>query len=169
MPALQRCLITFYMKAACDSAVLHLDEDSFHSQRSSLTELTLCGAGRDIHVMSLGHYLVELPALRSLTIQHLRVSNLQWLEPSWQSEPPGPLQTLDLDDNADLQLDEVAAAAVLNMAALRKLSMRKTDPSDVTGVAHQAGPAPCGPVWSAESVRGIARIMAARPALQLCF
>lgn len=144
--------------------LLHLDEASFDSQRHSLQQLTLCGVSGNFRVMNLGWHLVALPALRCLAIQNLGVTNLSWLESGWDSGPAGPLQSLALDNNAALQLDAQGAAALLNLTALKKLSMCKTAAPTDASMASTAGG-----VWSADSVRYIARVVAARPALQLCF
>ena len=169
MPALQRCRLALHA-AGSKHAVLDLDEDSFDSPWHSLEELMLRGVSRSIHVTNLGWDLIALPALRCLAIQNLGVTNLKWMEPSWNSAPAGPLHSLDLDDNADLQLDVEGAAALLNLTALKKLSMRKTPaPSNGSGIAGQADSAAAGAVWSADSVRCLTRLAAARPALKLCF
>ncbi len=173
LPALRRCRIAFRVQGAGDRAFLHLSEASFDRQRNSLHELTLQGISRNIHVLNLGWHLVTLPALRCLAIQNLGVTNLNWLESSWESPPAAPVHSLSLDDNAGLQLNAKAAAALLNMTALRKLSMRKRVGHSYTignSFAGHGGSVPWwAAVWTADSVRCIARVVAARPALQLCF
>ncbi len=129
-------------------------------------------------MLNLGRYLIALPALRCLAIQNLGVTSLEWIRSNSIGQrppqgPAGPVHSLDLDDNANLQLDAEGAAAVINMTGLKKLSMQKSAAhsrgSVADGMAGQAGAAQSGAVWSAESVRSIAWLMTARPALQMCF
>ncbi len=161
------------MAGAGESALVYLSEASFGSQRHSLQQLTLRSVSQNMRLRHLCWCLIRLPALRRLAIQNLGVTNLRWLQPSWNSVPASPLHDLDLDDNAALQLDGEAAAALLNITSLQKVSMRKGVAQDAASTATRVpGPADTvarGTVWSAESVRCIARVVAARPALQFCF
>ena len=172
LPALRCCYVAFHMDAAGRSAAVVLDGASFASQRS-LQELALRGISGNIYVVNLGWYLIGLPALRFLNIQNLGVTNLKWLQPSWDSVPAGPVHNLNLDYNAALQLDGEAAVSLLAMTGLQKLSMRKrggqSDASVSNGAAGEADFPPLGAVWSADSMRCIARVSAARPDLQLTF
>ena len=149
--------------------MLHLDAVSV-VQQTSLQEFTLRGISENICITNLGWYLIGLPALRRLAIQNLGITSLQWLQSSLTSVPAGPLNSLDMDHNADLQLDDEAATALLNMTDLKKLSMRKrVSPRNASGIAGQTDYAAVGAVWSVESVRCLTRLAAARPSLQLCF
>ena len=142
LSALQCCRLDCQKSGRDEYAVLHLDETSLDSQRHSLQELTLRGINNNIRVANIGWYLIALPALRFLTIQNLGVADLMWMQSSWFSQPAGPVHSLDLDDNTTLQLNAEAAAAILNLTALKQLSMRKSPaPSDGSGVADQAEPA----------------------------
>ncbi len=83
LPALQTCNIAFYVQNAGEAAAVHVSEASFGSQRNSLQNLKLRGVSGSIHVVNLGYYLSQLPALRFLAVRHLDVRNLMWLESSW--------------------------------------------------------------------------------------
>ncbi len=169
LPALQRCRLAFHIDGDSSRTLVHISESSFNSQRNSLQELSLRGVSNNIRLANLGWYLIGLPALRCLAI-HLGVTNLKWLETTWRSEPAGPVHSLNLDDNAALQLNGESAAALLKMTGLKKLSMRKSVANyDGSGIAGQAGSAASGAVWSAASVRCLTRLAAARPTLELCF
>ena len=109
----------------CNRACLFLSKDSFQSQRDSLQELVLRGMRRNIELLNPRWCLAGLAALRSLSIQNLGLTDLQWLDQGCDSELAS-LHSLDLDDNEVLQLSGASLTILSSMAGLRLLTGQTT-------------------------------------------
>ena len=165
LPALRSCQITFRHAQNGRHAALLLSQDSFRAQRDSLQKLTLSGVGLHVQLANFSWYSSGLPALASLAVRNVGLTDLDWLSSETTPSALAALSSLDLDDNDALQLGVTAKAALLCMTALKTLSLQETGTSG--GDANE--PAQPRAVRTAESVRHIAQLAAARPELQLTF
>lgn len=165
LPALRFCYITFRHAQSDRHGAPLLSRDSFRAQRHRLQTLTLSGFGLHVHLADFSWCSSGLPALRNLAVRNLGLTDLEWLGSGANSPALAALTSLDLDDNDALQMNEAAQTALLRMTALQSLSFRKTDTDDESAIEA----APTKTVWTAESVRHIAKLAAKRPALQLSF
>ena len=165
LPALRHCYITFRHAQNDRHGAPLLSQDSFRAQRDRLQTLTLSGFGLHVQLADFSWCSSGLPALRNLAVRNLGLSDLEWLSLGANSPALAGLTSLDLDDNDALQLNEAAQTALLRMTALKSLSFRKTG----TDGESATEAAPTERVWTAESVRHIAKLAAKRPALQLSF
>ncbi len=173
LPALQHCAISFRVGGVSKHALVALAASTFGTQRDNLRDLTLRGTGSHIQLNQPFQFLSDMPALRHLVIQNLGLTDLRWLNPDGTGLVLADLHSLDVDGNRALQLDDGSVTALLSMAALKKLSMRKTLAAEAdtsTGAAGKASKAASRKAaWSSDSVHCIAQLIAGRPDLQLCF
>ena len=170
LPNLQSCHLSVCCAEDGKRADLYLSRHSFRNQRGSLQDLKLRGVGTNVHVKNLSCDSIGLPALRHLTIRNLGLDSVDWLTPRGTPLAVAPLLSLNLDDNEDLQLSRLSAVVLLSMSTLTKVSMRKKcGASPAGGSVDSADTSPQKAVWSAESVRCIASMAAAKPAFRLCF
>ncbi len=153
--------------------MLNLGRDTFRHQRDSLRTLVLRGVSKAICLDDPACF-DQLRALRWLAVQNMGLVGLGWLAGSGTGSPLPAVHSLNLDNNAGLELHRTVRMTLINMTSLKVLSMRKgcalgDDPFAAAADASDAERSQRTAVWSLGSIHCIAKLAAGRPALRLCF